>query len=50
MKKLIDMKPGEALHLSSGRSLQLESVTPVTNGVMLTFNVTTKRKEQDNER
>lgn len=45
MKKLIDMKPGEALHLSSGRSLQLESVTPVTNGVMLTFNLVPARKE-----
>lgn len=42
MKHLTEMKPGETLHLRSG--LELESVTPVTCGVMLTFNVT-ERKE-----
>lgn len=40
MKHLTEMKPGETLHLRSGRDLELESVTPVTCGVMLTFNVT----------
>ena len=44
MKHLTEMKPGETLHLRSGRDLELESVTPVTCGVMLTFNVT-ERKE-----
>lgn len=44
MKHLTEMKPGETLHLRSGRDLELESVTPVTYGVMLTFNVT-ERKE-----
>lgn len=46
MKHLTEMKPGETLHLrsGSGRDLELESVTPVTCGVMLTFNVT-ERKE-----
>ena len=43
MKHLTEMKPGETLHLRSG------SVTPVTCGVMLTFNVT-ERKEHNNER
>ena len=42
MKHLTEMKPGETLHLRSGRDLELESVTPVTCGVMLTFNVTEK--------
>lgn len=42
MKHLTEMKPGETLHLRS--DLELESVTPVTCGVMLTFNVT-ERKE-----
>lgn len=37
MKHLTEMKPGETLHLRSGRDLELESVTPVTCGVMLTF-------------
>lgn len=41
MKHLTEMKPGETLR---GRDLELESVTPVTCGVMLTFNVT-ERKE-----
>ena len=49
MKHLTEMKPGETLHLRSGRDLELESVTPVTCGVMLTFNVT-ERKEHNNER
>lgn len=49
MKHLTEMKPGETLHLRSGRDLELESVTPVTCGVMLTFNVT-ERKENNNER
>ena len=49
MKHLAEMKPGETLHLRSGRDLELESVTPVTCGVMLTFNVT-ERKEHNNER
>lgn len=44
MKHLTEMKPGETLHLRSGRDLELEGVTPVTCGVMLTFNVT-ERKE-----
>lgn len=44
MKHLTEMKPGEPLHLRSGRDLELESVTPVNCGVMLTFNVT-ERKE-----
>lgn len=35
MKHLTEMKPGETLHLRSGRDLELESVTPVTCGVML---------------
>ena len=43
MKHLTEMKPGETLHLRSGRDLELESVTPVT------FNVT-ERKEHNNER
>lgn len=43
MKHLTEMKPGETLHLRTPR-LELESVTPVTCGVMLTFNVT-ERKE-----
>lgn len=43
MKHLTEMKPGETLHLRSGRDLELESVTPVTCGVMLTFNVTEKQ-------
>ena len=30
MKHLTEMKPGETLHLRSGRDLELESVTPVT--------------------
>lgn len=46
MKHLTEMKPGETLHLRSGRDLELESVTPVTCGVMLTFNVT-ERKEHN---
>ena len=46
---ILEMKPGETLHLRSGRDLELESVTPVTCGVMLTFNVT-ERKEHNNER
>ena len=46
MKHLTEMKPGETLHLRSGRDLELESVTC---GVMLTFNVT-ERKEHNNER
>lgn len=49
MKHLTEMKPGETLHLRNGRDLELESVTPVTCGVMLTFNVT-ERKEPNNER
>ncbi len=44
MRHRTEMKPGETLHLRSGRDLELESVTPVTRGVMLTFNVT-ERKE-----
>lgn len=28
MKHLTEMKPGETLHLRSGRDLELESVTP----------------------
>lgn len=32
MKHLTEMKPGETLHLRSGRDLELESVTPVTCG------------------
>lgn len=43
MKHLTEMKPGETLHLRSGRDLELESVTPVTCGVMLTFNVTERK-------
>ena len=34
MKHLTEMKPGETLHLRSGRDLELESVTPVTCSVM----------------
>lgn len=49
MKHLTEMKPGETLHLRSGRDLELESVIPVNCGVMLTFNVT-ERKEHNNER
>lgn len=49
MKHLTEMKPGETLHLRSGRDLELESVIPVNCGVMLTFNVA-ERKEHNNER
>lgn len=48
MKHLTEMKPGETLHLRTAAT-ELESVTPVTCGVMLTFNVT-ERKEHNNER
>ena len=48
MKHLTEMKPGETLHLRSGRDLELESVTPVTCGVMLTFNVTERKMIQSN--
>ena len=41
MKHLTEMKPGETLHLHSGRDLELESVTPVTCGVMLTCSART---------
>ena len=40
MKHLTEMKPGETLHLRSGRDLELESVAPVPCGVLLPFNVT----------
>ena len=49
MKHLTEMKPGETLHLRSGRDLALEGVTPLTRGAMLTCNVT-PRKEHNNER
>ena len=48
MKHLTEMKPGETLHLRSGRDLELESVTPVTCGVMLTFNVTERKEAAEN--
>lgn len=51
MKHLTEMKPGETLHLRSGRDLELEHVEPVTCGVMLTFKTKqTERKEQPHER
>ena len=49
MKHLTEMKPGETLHLRSGRDLELESVTPVTCGEMHTFNVP-ERQAHNNER
>lgn len=49
MRPATDMKPGEILHLRNGYTVELESVTPVTCGVMLTFNVT-ERKKHNNER
>ena len=49
MKDDNEMMRLDTLHLRSGRDLELESVTPVTCGVMLTFNVT-ERKEHNNER
>lgn len=49
MKHLTEMKPGETLHLRSGRDLELESVTPVTCGVMLTFNVTGRKEAAEND-
>lgn len=49
MKHLTEMKPGETLHLRSGRDLELEGVTPVTCGVMLTFNVTERRRLLKND-
>ena len=39
MKHLTEMKPGETLHLRNGYTIKLESVKPVTCGVMLTFKV-----------
>lgn len=51
MKPATDMKPGEILHLRNGYTVELESVKPVTCGVMLTFKASTpERKEKDNER
>ena len=37
MRPATDMKPGEILHLRNGYTVELESVKPVTCGVMLTF-------------
>ena len=35
-----DMKPGETLHLRNGYTVELESVKPVTCGIMLIFKAT----------
>lgn len=48
MKHLTEMKPGETLHLRSGRDLELESVTPVTCGVML--NLRRQQRPRHNQR
>lgn len=51
MRPATDMKPGETLHLRNGYTVELESVKPVTCGVMLTFKASTPdRKENHNER
>lgn len=51
MKQITDMKPGEAIHLHSGRILELERVEPVTCGIMLTFKANQpERKEHPHER
>lgn len=39
MRPATDMKPGETLHLRNGYTVKLESIKPVTCGVMLTFKV-----------
>lgn len=44
MKQITDMKPGEAIHLRSGRVLELERAEPVTCGIMLTFKVTSPKE------
>ena len=44
MKHLTEMKPGETLHLRSGRDLELESVTPVSYTHLRAHEVT-ERKE-----
>ena len=49
--KVTDMKPGEILHLRNGYTVELESVKPITCGVMLTFKASAPdRKENHNER
>lgn len=40
MRPTTDMKPGETLHLRNGYTIKLESIKPVTCGVMLTFKAT----------
>ena len=51
MKHLAEMKPGETLHLRNGYTVELESVKPVTCGVMLTFKASAPiRKEKQHER
>lgn len=51
MRPATDMKPGETLHLRNGYTVELESVKPVTCGVMLTFKASAPdRKENHNER
>ena len=51
MRPATDMKPGEILHLRNGYTVELESVKPVTCGVMLTFKASAPdRKETHNER
>lgn len=51
MRPTTDMKPGETLHLRNGYTVKLESIKPVTCGVMLTFKTgAPDRKENHNER
>ena len=51
MRPATDMKPGEILHLRNGYTVELESVKPVTCGVMLTLKASAPdRKETHNER
>lgn len=44
MRAATDMKPGETLHLRNGYTVKLESIKPVTCGVMLTFKATPPKK------
>lgn len=51
MRPAINMKPGETLRLRNGYTVKLESIKPVTCGVMLTFKASApNRKENHNER